>query len=277
MKDLFKVLKSFLIIAIFLSACTEVTPTITPLVIRIPEGELDPCKGYLGCIPKDFTVPTFCEKYPFVPCCTPDNAENPMCDASNLPESDEQLIKICSTNPSNPLCPNADFCQKNQEAPLCKIDVNHLNNSEFIKFLADYACSFSKESGIPVSVTIAQAILETGWGKATINDANNLFGIKCKDDNCIKALTKECDKNNNCQSQEGNFQKYNSFSDSIKDHAKLLLGGRYIEALKYANDPKEYARKIHQAGYASDPYYSEKLINIMNSNELYKYDAKCKP
>jgi flagellum-specific peptidoglycan hydrolase FlgJ len=129
-----------------------------------------------------------------------------------------------------------------------------------------------KRTGVPASVTLAQAALETGWGGSSIGDAKNLFGIKGTGPaGSIRVSTKEF-INGRMVTIQDNFRKYHSWAQSIEDHGRLLQNARYSPAMKYKNNPDQFAREIHKAGYATDPNYSSKLIGIMKANNFYQWD-----
>lgn len=152
--------------------------------------------------------------------------------------------------------------------------VHEMSHEEFIDFVGKMACDSMKKTGVPVSVTIAQAILETGWGKSTIQDAKNLFGVKgVGPAGSIKAETKECDASG-CYTTTASFRKYHNFQESIDDHAKIFSLPYYKEAMKYTKDPNEFANRLSGI-YATDLEYGAKLISIMKANNLYKYDEAC--
>lgn len=154
------------------------------------------------------------------------------------------------------------------------VEVSEMSQEEFIDFVGEEACKSQKVTRIPASVTVAQAILETGWGQHTIGDARNLFGIKGTGPaGSIDVQTREC-VGNDCSFETATFRKYNSFEESITDHSLFFLENqRYQTALQYVNDPNEFARQIHKAGYATDPNYADLLISIMSSNNLYRFDC----
>lgn len=153
--------------------------------------------------------------------------------------------------------------------------IKEMSHQEFIDFIGNNACDEMRKTGVPVSVTVAQAIQETGWGKSTIEDAKNLFGVKgVGPAGSIEAQTQECATSGNCFKTTGKFKKYNTFQESIADHSKVFSLPYYKEAMKYTNDPDEFARKITGI-YASDPNYGNHLISIMKSNNLYAFDSKC--
>jgi len=141
-----------------------------------------------------------------------------------------------------------------------------------------------RETSVPASVTLAQAIWETGRGASSIGEANNFFGIKAAlmaDDNVnvgpiasgwIWALTKEWDGKRFVTSRE-RFRKYRSIEDSFRDHGILLATTpRYAEAMRVVDDPREFARRIAAAGYATLPTYGDDLIRLMDQENLYRYD-----
>jgi murein DD-endopeptidase MepM/ murein hydrolase activator NlpD len=121
---------------------------------------------------------------------------------------------------------------------------------------------------------MAQAILETGWGKSVPKDKTsgsysyNLFGIKWSGSGSYVVCTTWEVENGKTISIDARFQAYPSFEDSFKGHSQLLSNPRYASAMKVRNDPREFARQIQADGYATDPDYAKKLISIMESNGL---------
>ena len=134
-----------------------------------------------------------------------------------------------------------------------------------------------RETGVPASVTLAQAILESNWGTSALSQkANNFFGIKARERGGTAGVvwmpTGEYLGGRYVVIQEP-FRAYNNMLDSFLDHGRYLRDNRrYAEAMRHKDDPKAFARLIHQAGYATDPAYSEKLIGLMDRLNLYAYD-----
>jgi hypothetical protein len=151
---------------------------------------------------------------------------------------------------------------------------------DFIRRAAPGAQRGFKEFGVPASVTIAQAILESGWGKAHIGSANNYFGIKAQSPTsfgpiAIGTVTVPTREVINGQSVtvNGRFRKYRSMDDSMRDHGRFLRDNpRYKPAFAHSRDANAFAQAIHRAGYATDPKYSTLLIGIMKQWDLYKFD-----
>ena len=144
---------------------------------------------------------------------------------------------------------------------------------DFIDSIKDYAIQDYQTSKVLPSITIAQAILESGWGKSTLSlKANNLFGIKKGNwtGEIITLPTKEYYNGNWC-TINADFRKYSNFGESIKDHSTLLNSNWYAPVLA-SNHYKGQAIQLQECGYATDPNYGNLLIQIIEENELYKYD-----
>jgi hypothetical protein len=146
-----------------------------------------------------------------------------------------------------------------------------MDKQTFINLLKDGAVQGFRSYHIFPSVTIAQAILESGWGQYA--HGNNLFGIKWTEGCGYESQslpTKEC-INGVWQNVQALFRAYKTYGDSIFDHAKLLTLGRYAPVVQ-AKDYKEACRALHSCGYANDPNYANLLIRIIEQNNLLQYD-----
>ena len=152
-------------------------------------------------------------------------------------------------------------------------DIKRLSHAAFIEFVGAGARKAMAITGVPASVTVAQAILETGWGKHTIGSAKNLFGIKGKGPaGSVRVPTREFLKGR-WVTIEADFAKYDSFEQSILEHARFFLNNmRYAAALKVRNDADSFAREIQKAGYATAPDYAVQLIKLMKRYDLYRFD-----
>ncbi len=152
-----------------------------------------------------------------------------------------------------------------------------MSGQGFIGRCVEPARETQRMYGVPASVTIAQAILESGWGGSELaTRANNYFGIKCAavasphQIGCIDKATWE-HLNGNDVTMTASFRRYASMRDSFLDHGLFLTKPRYAAAFKAAT-PDEFARRIWQAGYATDPQYPAKLVRLMDQYELRQYD-----
>lgn len=154
-------------------------------------------------------------------------------------------------------------------------------SGSFIAQQAPAAQASQRSTGVPASVTLAQAILESGWGKSALaREDHNIFGMKCFGSpganaiGCRDYATFECSPIGGCFDMDATFRVYDNVRDSYRDHGELLSEwSRYATAMTHRHDPDRFAREIHRAGYATDPHYSDKLIGIMQKYELYEYDG----
>lgn len=145
----------------------------------------------------------------------------------------------------------------------------HYRVEDYIRDYAPIAQEEMKLYKIPASITLAQGILESGAGNGDLTRrANNHFGIKCHDWNGEKVYHDD-DRRGEC------FRKYKHAKYSYRDHSLFLSGrGRYAELFDLdADDYKGWAKGLRKAGYATDRRYPDKLIDIIERYELYRYDT----
>ncbi|HEU5107974.1 MAG TPA: sporangiospore maturation cell wall hydrolase GsmA [Micromonosporaceae bacterium] len=155
-----------------------------------------------------------------------------------------------------------------------------LTPEQFIAGAAPGARKGWRQYGVPASVTIAQAILESGWGRSALSSSDrNYFGIKCFGDpgpiaaGCRVYETWECDKAGRCFTTKASFRTYANAADSYVDHGHFLRSNsRYKGAFRYGRQPDAFAAAIWKAGYATDPKYVAKLTGLMKSYDLYRFD-----
>jgi flagellar protein FlgJ len=161
-------------------------------------------------------------------------------------------------------------------------EVTFTGPDDFIRSIYSHAEEVAKASGLPVEVIVAQAALETGWGKHIMTDAQgnssfNLFGIKADSrwqGESVSVMTTEY-RDGIVQRERANFRAYDSIEASISDYANFLESNpRYKDALQHADNPEAYARALQDAGYATDPAYSNKLTNIIQRYDLSSYSLK---
>ena len=148
--------------------------------------------------------------------------------------------------------------------------------SNFINKLAPMAVSDYKTSGVLPSLTIAQGILESGWGESELaTKANNLFGIKADarwTGKVYNTQTKEYYNNSNTPTTiNANFRAYDSWDGGIKDHSDFLQADRYSKVIG-AKDYKTACEEVYKAGYATDPNYTSKLVKLIEDYKLHEYD-----
>lgn len=140
----------------------------------------------------------------------------------------------------------------------------------YIATYVDIAQEEMKLYKVPASITLAQGILESGAGEGDLTvRANNHFGIKCHGWEGGKVYHDD-DERQEC------FRKYNDPKYSFRDHSLFLTERKRYAALfeLESDDYKGWARGLREAGYATDRRYPEKLIDIIERYQLYKYDAE---
>jgi len=141
---------------------------------------------------------------------------------------------------------------------------------------ASYVCSYSDiavsemfRSGVPASITLAQGMLESGFGRSPLAvKANNHFGIKCHQDWKGQTMSYDDDKKGEC------FRKYDSAAESFIDHSDFLrYKARYAFLFEYAvTDYKSWAHGLKKAGYATLDEYASRLIGLIEKYDLSRFD-----
>lgn len=150
---------------------------------------------------------------------------------------------------------------------------------QFIEKIAPLAVEDMRRTGVPASLTIAQACLESADGNSGLTQkANNLFGIKGTGPaGSVTMPTKEY-VGGKWITVNAQFRKYHTWAESIADHSKLILTGTRDKPTRYHGvlnkDGKTAAYEVWRGGYATDPAYPQKLISIMDQHNLYKFDYK---
>lgn len=151
--------------------------------------------------------------------------------------------------------------------------------NDFIDKVKDGAIEGWKKHKILPSVSIAQAILESNWGRSKLaKEANNLFGIKGDyNGESLTVTTKEWDGSKMIDVDAG-FRKYPSWNESIEDHGTFFTStdwrkNNYKNVIGETNY-KDMAKALSDSGYATDPAYATKLINIVEEYNLSKYDEE---
>lgn len=140
--------------------------------------------------------------------------------------------------------------------------------NDYIAQYKDIAIAEMNKYGIPASIKLAQALLESGNGNSYLaREANNHFGIKCGGVWKGKSVTRPDDRINDC------FRVYDSPQQSFRDHSEFLLRPRYAALFKLdKNDYKGWARGLKAAGYATNPRYPDLLIEMIERYHLDQYD-----
>lgn len=145
----------------------------------------------------------------------------------------------------------------------------------FVDELRPLAEGAARELGVAPDVLLAQAALETGWGQHVIADgrgsSNNLFNIKAGGDwsgPVVSVRTVEY-RDGLAVRETAAFRAYASPVEAFDDYVNLLRDNpRYAPALAAAGDPENYLRGLQDAGYATDPAYADKILAILDREEL---------
>lgn len=141
----------------------------------------------------------------------------------------------------------------------------------YIEKYKDVAKDNMIRTGIPASITLGQALLESGAGTGPLSvQANNHFGIKCHKEWTGPSIRYTDDEENEC------FRKYDDPSQSFKDHSYFLTSRpRYAELFEFQKDDyKSWAYGLKAAGYATDAKYPDKLIGLIEKYQLNRFDAE---
>jgi len=146
---------------------------------------------------------------------------------------------------------------------------------QFVSQFSSHAASAGRELGVPAHGILAQAALESGWGKREIKQADgspsyNLFGIKANVQwtGKVAEVTSTEYVNGTPQQRTERFRAYGSYEEAFKDYASLLKSSPRYQAVLNTNSASRFAQGLQHAGYATDPHYATKLSSIAESSLL---------
>jgi len=148
---------------------------------------------------------------------------------------------------------------------------------DFIARVGALASADMERSGVLASLTVAQAILESGWGTSALTKkANALFGIKADSrwkGRVYSKTTQECYNGVTFVKETALFRAYDSWEHSVSDHSAFLLSSSRYAAVIGERNYKKACAAIQKAGYATDPGYAEKLTRLIETYGLTAYDG----
>lgn len=152
-----------------------------------------------------------------------------------------------------------------------------MTNSEFIEQIANCVEKYAYVYGIEVhSPIIAQAIVESGWGKSTLaSKYHNYFGLKCGGawkGKSVNMATKEEYKVGTLTNIRDNFRVYDSMEDGVKGYFDFINTRRYAN-LRGVRSPEEYVRRIKADGYATSSTYVDTMLKVIRDNNLTRFDT----
>jgi LysM repeat protein len=154
--------------------------------------------------------------------------------------------------------------------------------TDYINLYKDIAIREFQRTGVPASITLAQAVVESGAGTSELSlNAKNHFGIKARN-NWTGGVyyLKDDDRDAQGNVVPSPFRLYTSIEDSYKDHSDFLKANKRYDicfAVTPPTDYKTWARKLLEAGYATAPNYPDILIYVIETYELYKFDSGVQP
>lgn len=169
--------------------------------------------------------------------------------------------------------------------PVKEISENKLKNiisrpiqsaEDFVQKLTPYAEQAAKELGVAPKVLLAQAALETGWGRSVIKHSDgsssfNLFNIKAGKSwqgNQTQVSTLEYE-NGVARKEQAGFRAYNSYQESFQDYVHFIKNNpRYQDALQHVGNGERYLQELQRAGYATDPSYARKVMGIYHGDAM---------
>ncbi len=196
-----------------------------------------------------------------------------------LPLSDyrERVLKAMELSPSRVSAPEShpDGAQQTDSSAAAARDRKFESPAEFVHAFRPLAEESARRLGVDPAVLLAQAALETGWGRHVTTgqggSSNNLFNIKAgagwKGDT-VSVSTVEY-RDGVAVRESAEFRAYASPQQSFQDYVDFIEGSpRYRRALENAADGEGYLRELQAAGYATDPSYADKILAIMARGDL---------
>jgi flagellar protein FlgJ len=199
-----------------------------------------------------------------------------MSDHGGIGLADMLVRQLQRNEPGKHVAANTSV-QLQQEVPAIvpaipeKMPEQFTSQSQFIEKIWPLAEQAAKELDIPPQAVMAQAALESGWGQHVSTSASgvnshNLFNIKA--DASWKGPKVVVDtleyEHGVAKRQKAAFRAYASYADSFHDYVNFLKSNpRYQHALTQSESAEDFAHNLHQSGYATDPAYANKLIDIM--------------
>ncbi|PPK85940.1 flagellum-specific peptidoglycan hydrolase FlgJ [Neolewinella xylanilytica] len=194
-------------------------------------------------------------------------------DAPGTTDAPDEFSSVARTDDPAPHIPNLtlvlspDYGERKGLAP----EIVRGKKQRVTNYIERHAAAARREMrayGIPASITLAQALLESNAGdsKLAVN-SNNHFGIKCR----TKCLGCTC-RNYGDDTRYDMFRVFDSVADSFREHSILLNTSRYAKLKQYGNDYVKWAHGLKACGYATDPKYGHKLVTIIENLGLDRYD-----
>ncbi|MBR9919718.1 MAG: glucosaminidase domain-containing protein [Bacteroidetes bacterium] len=165
--------------------------------------------------------------------------------------------------------PPAPVEEKDPFEPVVGDSDAELAAKSYIRRFRQVAAAEMKKFDIPASIKMGQALLESHAGKSRLAvKLNNHFGIKCFSRSCAKGHCTNFPDDHH----KDFFRKYESAWAGWRAHSEFLTKGSYKDLQKHGLDYKAWAKGLSEIGYATDPNYADKLINIIEKYQLHRLD-----
>lgn len=170
------------------------------------------------------------------------------------------------------------FVRSRVQTPLAPGKAAFANADEFVATMLPLAKDAAARIGVDPTVLVAQAALETGWGKSIMrqsdgSSSHNLFGIKAQtgwQGPEARAITSEF-RDGKMVKETADFRSYDSYASSFHDLVSFLQNNnRYQATLKSADNPEQFVKELQKAGYATDPDYASKISQIAKQMKSYQ-------
>jgi flagellar protein FlgJ len=186
---------------------------------------------------------------------------------------DKRIQRLSSMGDNNALTQELDALKTGHALPIQSAE-------EFVRRLHPLAIQAAKELGVEPKVILAQAALESGWGRSVIKGSNgnnsfNLFNLKADkawQGKQVQVSTLEFDQGITKKVNAG-FRSYDSFEESFGDYVDFIKNNpRYGDALKKVGNAEQYMHELQRAGYATDPKYADKVMSIYQGNTMTDFE-----
>lgn len=164
------------------------------------------------------------------------------------------------------------------QIPFAPSKTSFASHDEFVATMMPMAQEAAARIGVDPKILVAQAALETGWGKSVMRSnsggsSHNLFGIKAGSSwqgDQARAITSEF-RGGQMVKETASFRSYGSYADSFHDLVSTLQNNdRYQDVVKAADNPEQFVKELQKAGYATDPNYATKIASIAKQMQAYQ-------
>ncbi|RMQ44920.1 Flagellar rod assembly protein/muramidase FlgJ [Pseudomonas cichorii] len=200
---------------------------------------------------------------------------------ANSPLAAQRAQAAGSNNGDWTLDPNLaepQYVRTMAQPPLAPAKRAFSNSDQFVATMLPLAKEAAARIGVDPVMLVAQAALETGWGKSIMrqqdgDSSHNLFGIKATGSwqgAQARAITSEF-RDGKMVKETADFRSYDSYADSFHDLVSLLQNNnRYKEVINSADNSEQYVKELQKAGYATDPNYASKISQIAKQMKSYQ-------